>query len=318
MTLTMVSCSSMKVVEYSIKSTPNILLSETAPVTLLYNVNSISTCDNQTNFNINDSIAQYIYSSISDKLKSSDKAYTLNEIIVESPTSKALKTKEAEKYNREGNNIISLNRVTINPYYRSGTIDDDWHFVDLLIPTELHLSISSPQIDSIVSYSCVDTLIFSGAGYTKEEAINSLPLHKDCINDVVENITKIAAMQYQAHNENYARIYFVSFNRMMHKADKFWREGKYDEASYIWNYLYENKRSKKIQARTAANMAMYEELKHNFDKSLMWARISFALFSRRKSVFDPEIAYLSDYIQQLRLDLKEQQNSIKNCIYIFD
>ena len=116
MTLTMVSCSSMKVVEYSIKSTPNILLSETAPVTLLYNVNSISTCDNQTNFNINDSIAQYIYSSISDKLKSSDKAYTLNEIIVESPTSKALKTKEAEKYNREGNNIISLNRVTINPY----------------------------------------------------------------------------------------------------------------------------------------------------------------------------------------------------------
>ena len=65
-------------------------------------------------------------------------------------------------------------------------------------------------------------------------------------------------------------------------------------------------------------MAMYEEMKHNYDKSLMWARISFALHSRRKSVYDPQIAYLSDYIQQLRLDLKEQQDKMKTNTYRFE
>jgi hypothetical protein len=312
------SCSSMKVVEYSIKSVPNIPLSETATTVLLYNVNNISVKDNQTILHIQDSVAQYIYSNLSDKLTLSEDSTIVKEYVVEQPTSQPLKKEIAEKYNCGENNIISLNKVSVNPYYRSGTIDDDWYFIDLIVPTKLHISVSSPKIDSIVSYSCVDTLVFSGAGYTQQEAINSLPSRDECIGKLVTNITKVALLQYQSHQEKYARLYFVSSNRMMRKADKFWKEGKYDEASYLWEYVYENKRSKKIQAKTAANMAMYEEMKHNYDKSLMWARISFALHSRRKSVYDPQIAYLSDYIQQLRLDLKEQQENMKTNTYRFE
>lgn len=312
------SCSSMKVVEYSIKSVPNIPLSETATTVLLYNVNNISVKENQTILDIQDSVAQYIYSNLSDKLTLSEDSTIVKEYVVEQPTSQPLKKEIAEKYNCGENNIISLNKVSVNPYYRSGTIDDDWYFIDLIVPTKLHISVSSPKIDSIVSYSCVDTLVFSGAGYTQQEAINSLPPRDECIGKLVTNITKVASLQYQSYQEKYARLYFVSSNRMMRKADKFWKEGKYDEASYLWEYVYENKRSKKIQAKTAANMAMYEEMKHNYDKSLMWARISFALHSRRKSVYDPQIAYLSDYIQQLRLDLKEQQEKMKTNTYRFE
>lgn len=316
--LTMVSCSSMKVVEYSVKRVPNILLSDSAPIVLLYNVNSVSVNNNQTILHIQDSVAQYIFSNLSDRLSQSDKPCIVKEYVSSSPTSQPLTLSEAKEYDSENNNIISLNKVSINPFYLSGTIDDDWHFVDLFVPAEIQLSISRPGRDSIISYSCVDTLIFNGAGYTYDEAIHSLPPRKECISRLVTSIAKVASAQYMPANENFARLYFVSSNRMMRKADKFWKEGKYDEASYIWEYIYENKRSKKRQAKTAANLAMYEEIRHNYDKSLMWARISFALYSRKKSVYDPEIAYLSDYIQQLRLDLREQQESSRNNIYRFE
>ena len=314
--LTMMSCSSMKVVEYSVKRTPNILLTDTVPTTLLYNVKSISVENNQTFLQLKDTVVQKIYKRMSEEI--TDRGMYLDEKnnIIANPTSQPLNNNQAKEY--EGDNIISLNKVSINPYYRLGTIDEDWHFVDLYIPTELHISVLPYRGDTIFSYSCVDTLVFSGAGYTRQEAINSLPSHNECVDKLVTSISKVASMQYLPITENYARLYFASNDRMMRKADKFWREGKYDEASYIWNYLYESKRSRKLQAKTAANMAMYEEMKHNYDSSLMWARISFALFSRKKSVFDPEIAYLSDYIQQLRLDLREQLEHIKDNIYSFE
>lgn len=316
--LTMISCTSMKVVEYNIKNTPNIALSDTTPIVLLYNVSKVSVQENQTVLHIQDSVAQYIYAAISDRLNTSESPCIVKEYIVDSPSSQPITKNMIEEYSPSENNIIALNKVSINPYYRSGTIDEDWHFVDLFVPTEIQLSIARPNYDAIVSYSCVDTLVFNGAGYTREEAINSLPSREECITKLVLSIAKVASAQFMPSSENFVRLYFVSGNRMMRKADKFWREGKYDEASFIWEYLYENKRSKKFQARTAANLAMYEEIQHNFDKSLMWARISFALHSRKKSVYDPEIAYLSDYIQQLRLDLREQQERTRNNIYRFE
>lgn len=316
--LTMVSCSSMKVVEYSVNRVPNILLSDTAPIVLLYNVNSVCVDNNQTILHIQDSVAQYIFSNLSDRLTRSDRSAIVKEYVVKSPTSQPLTKSVAKVYDKENNNIISLNKVSINPFYLSGAIDDDWFFVDMIVPSEIQLSVSRPGKDTIISYSCVDTLVFNGAGYTYDEAINSLPPRKECINRLVTSITKVASAQYMPYNENFARLYFVSSNRMMRKADKFWKEGKYDEASYIWTYLYENRRSKKLQAKTSANLAMYEEIRHNYEKSLMWARISFVLYSRKKSIYDPEIAYLSDYIQQLRLDLRGQQEHYRNNIYRFE
>ena len=316
--LMLMSCSSMKVVEYSIKRVPNISLSDTASVVLLYNVNHISVNDNQTILKEQDTIAQYIFTQMSIDLHSSKIYNDVKEYIIPTPTSQSLNKSDINEYGGEENNIISLNKVSINPHYRMGTVDDDWHFVDMFVPIELNITVSPQGVDSVVSYTCIDTLVFSGAGYTKQEAIASLPSSNECIENIVSNISKVASLQYIPQTENYARLYFVLGNRMMRKADKYWREAKYDEASCIWEYLYENKRSKKIQAKTAANMAMYEEMKHNYDKSLMWARISFALHSRRKSVYDPQIAYLSDYIQQLRLDLKEQQDKMKINTYRFE
>ncbi|MBQ3556142.1 MAG: hypothetical protein IJA09_08010, partial [Bacteroidales bacterium] len=59
--LTMMSCTSMKVVEYNIKKSPNIALSDTTPIVLLYNVSKISVQENQTVLQIQDSVAQYIF-----------------------------------------------------------------------------------------------------------------------------------------------------------------------------------------------------------------------------------------------------------------
>lgn len=318
--IALVGCSSLKVVEYDIEYAPNIQLADSTQITVVYNLKNLSKECNETVFKVPANIGELIYSSMVDKVRTIYHNDSVKEYIMSNPTASRLSKSQIADMNieAENDNVISVNRVTIDPYYRKGTIDEDWHVVDMFIPAELHISVSTPRADSLISYTCVDTLIYNGAGYTQQEAIESLPEQEECLEELVESISSVVSAQYLLRSEKVARLYFVSSNRMMSKANDYWREGMYDEASYLWQYVYENKKSKSLQAKAAANLALYEELNLNYERALMWARISFALCSRKKSVYDPEIAYLSDYIQQLRLDQREQQYKTKNSVYKFE
>ena len=68
----------------------------------------------------------------------------------------------------------------------------------------------------------------------------------------------------------------------MKEANSYWNRGNYEEASYLWEYVYENAEKMGRKAKAAANMALYEELNDRYDSALDWVkkslnRISFGI-----------------------------------------
>ena len=56
----------------------------------------------------------------------------------------------------------------------------------------------------------------------------------------------------------------------MDDAYDFWQQKKYKEASYLWEYVYEEQKNETTRAMAAANLAVYNELFDNYKVAIEW------------------------------------------------
>ena len=74
------------------------------------------------------------------------------------------------------------------------------------------------------------------------------------------------------------RYYFDGGNVEMRDAGFFVREGNWDEASGLWQTLYNTKKGK-VKMRAAYNLALYHELQDDFDKAKEYLNVASSLAS---------------------------------------
>lgn len=302
-------CSSLRYVEFDIVRPPKILLPDTAPVVVVHNIKETKGSNELFSDTISsDTLEDMFMDMMVSGMNHSGYIQDIETYKSYNPTGQPLDTKAAVMLTDSlgGKPFISLNSVTVDPQLTIYTLDDDWNISVLRYVTNASITVVTPDDYIPVSFMCVDTMEWQGSGYTPESAEASLPPAEKCLREALQRLSNIVETQYIPYRDKVGRIYFVSFYPLMKDADKYWKDGKYDEASYLWEYVYENSSRRQLQAHAAANMAMYEELNDRYEQALMWARIAYSLFCKQCNVYDPQIAYLSDYIRQLKDREKER------------
>ena len=315
--ITSVSCSSLRYVEYDIVRPPQILLPGAEPIAVVYNVKDTAVSEIETL--PTDTVRGIFFGMMMTSLKNSIYSQAVESYMMDTPTGKAIEEDHAEilaEYLGR-KSIITLNELAVSPELFADTLDSDWYLSTRRYILRANITMIIPESNGPMTYTVNDTLAWQGSGYSLEEAITSLPEQRETIAEAMVALSNKVSEIYLPYREKVGRIYFVSIYPLMRKADKYWKEKKYDEASYLWEYVFENTTNKALQGKAAANMAIYEELNDRYESAIMWARMAFALFSKKHNFYDSHIAYMSDYIHQLKIRVKEKSMLDKNSIYAF-
>ena len=113
--------------------------------------------------------------------------------------------------------------------------------------------------------------------------------------------------KFYPYIDNADRFYFVTPYPLMKEANSYWNRGNYEEASYLWEYVYENAEKMGRKAKAAANMALYEELNDRYDSALDWVKKSLNIFLESPEKYSNYIEYLLEYQQQLNVRIQENR-----------
>jgi len=112
-----------------------------------------------------------------------------------------------------------------------------------------------------------------------------------------------------AAEEFYANEVQLRENDMaMKDAYRYWEEEKFEEASYIWEYVYKKGKDQGRRAKAAANLAIYNEIEENFAQALEYIEEAMKIFVEKNYVAEAE--YASSYYQDLKKRIEE--NNILN------
>ena len=144
-----------------------------------------------------------------------------------------------------------------------------------------------------------DTLYWQSFGYTPDDAHSSLPLTAEFIQEAMRQISVRVRELFIPHVDNVNRYIYTSTNPAMDDAYDFWQQKKYKEASYLWEYVYEEQKNETTRAMAAANLAVYNELFDNYKVAIEWVDKSLFLFEKRVDSNASDITALRDYRRQL-------------------
>ena len=123
------------------------------------------------------------------------------------------------------------------------------------------------------------------------------------IKEAAEYIGNKVVQQLLPSNKNVKRFYFNTSSPIMKDADRYWKSGNYDYASYLWEYMYETNKKNYFKAMAAANLALYNELKDNYIQAEIWARISIDLFKDNSE----ERKMMENYLKELKKRIEDDQ-----------
>ena len=191
-----------------------------------------------------------------------------------------------------------------------GTMGETVYMTDLSVATTLHLRVYWP--DKVVPSSEVvtDTIYWQSFGYTPDEVHSSLPTTPEFIQEAMKNISTRVRDLFIPHVDNVERYIYTSSNPALSDAYDFWQQQKYKEASYLWEYVYEEQKNKTSRAMAAANLAVYYELFDNYTKAIEWVDKSLALFKEKSDGETSDIVMLQDYRRQL-LERKTDNSTLQ-------
>lgn len=311
--MTLLSCSSLRYVEYDIVRPPQVLLPGTDPIALVYNIGESGGDTVET---VPVDTMHAIFTGL--LLSSIEKNYPqpIESYVMDKPTGKPVAEEQAEILSEYlgRKSIITLDRFSLQSEQKFDTLDIDWYISQRNYMTEAGITMILPDANGPMMFTVKDTMSWQGSGYSTEEAMTALPPQNETVIEALLHMSEKVSEIYLPYREKVGRIYFVSIYPLMRKADKYWKEEKYDEASYLWEYVFENTTNKALQGKAAANMAIYEELNDRYESAIMWARMAFALFCKKRNFYDSHIAYMSDYIHQLKIRVKEKSMLDKSNI----
>lgn len=312
-----ISCSSLRYVEYDIIRPPQVMLSGTEPIAMVYNIADTAAQEIETL--PADTVRGIFFGLMMSSIKNSVYTQSIDSYVMDDPTGKPVEDEHADMLTEYlgPKTIITLNEISVQPAIAVDTLDSDWYLSLRSYVAKANITIIPPDANGPLNFTVNDTLAWQGSGYTAEDAINTLPPQRETMMEALVGLNDKVSEIYLPYKEKVGRIYFVSIYPLMRKADKYWKEEKYDEASYLWEYVFENTTHKALQGKAAANMAIYEELNDRYESAIMWARMAFALFCKKSNFYDSHIAYMSDYIHQLKIRVKEKSMLENNSIYDF-
>lgn len=155
----------------------------------------------------------------------------------------------------------------------------------------------------VVDIAFADTLTWYSYGQTPEMARNELPLFEMCLEESLASLAMKVANYLTPHNHTVYRNIFVTGHPAMKDAYRYWSDELHDEASYIWEYVYNNANNRGRKAKAAANLAVYYELNDNYTRALDYANKAHTLFIEEQYV--DETLYIRHYCSDLKRRIEE-------------
>lgn len=119
-------------------------------------------------------------------------------------------------------------------------------------------------------YYFSDTLNWRGMGVDFKHAIAALPPLKSCLEDAVLMATEKGYRLWLPYTENIQRFYVTNSNAAMREAEDYLISGKMEEASYMWEYVYEQDKEDRMKISAAYNLAVYAESQMNYAQAIEW------------------------------------------------
>ena len=199
--------------------------------------------------------------------------------------------------------VVSLDKtdmvVKMEDHTLLGSSGETVFVTDLSVATTLNLRVYRPNKIEPSSEMVTDTLYWQSFGYTPDDAHSSLPLTAEFIQEAMRQISARVRELFIPHVDNVNRYIYTSTNPAMDDAYDFWQQKKYKEASYLWEYVYEEQKNETTRAMAAANLAVYNELFDNYKVAIEWVDKSLSLFEKRVDSNASDITALRDYRRQL-------------------
>lgn len=148
-----------------------------------------------------------------------------------------------------------------------------------------------------------DSIKWDSYSTNKEDLHQFIPDIDECLKEAAEYIGNKVVQQLLPSNKNVKRFYFNTSSPIMKDADRYWKSGNYDYASYLWEYMYETSKKNYFKAMAAANLALYNELKDNYTQAEIWAKISIDLFKDNSE----EQKMMENYLKELKKRIEDDQ-----------
>ena len=144
-----------------------------------------------------------------------------------------------------------------------------------------------------------DTLNWYAYGDTPKGARLEIPPFEVCLEDALSELSARVSERFVPHVESVERYLFVTAHPAMQDALKFWQRQQYNEASYLWEYVYEKANNKGRRASAAANLALFYELRDDYETALRFAQSAYGLFIDSHEVDKAD--YMAAYCDDLQL-----------------
>ena len=159
--------------------------------------------------------------------------------------------------------------------------------------------------DTPQTHICVDTMVWNSGGWGFY--LDDMHFLMDKVSDAIayfasQNINRF--IPYLRLSERYV---YVTGNTSMLDAERYVIQDKWEEASYLWEHLYETGEGETLRAKAASNMAVVCEMRDDFSAAIDWAKKSYDLFNqpavREKNI--EELRSMDNYIKLLQQRQKE-------------
>lgn len=157
------------------------------------------------------------------------------------------------------------------------------------------------------THICVDTMIWSSNSWGV--LVDDMQFLSDRISEAIAYFAEQNINRFIPYLKLSERMLYVSNNPEMRDAGRYLAKDKWEEASYMWEYVYENDSNDDTKAKAAANLAVACEMKDDFTKAIEWAQKSYNLFSSlsSKGKDKENVEMLGTYIKLLEQRKKDVQ-----------
>lgn len=210
--------------------------------------------------------------------------------------------------------VVSLDRtdmaVNMEDQTLLGASGETIFVTELSVATTLCLRVYWPDNAEPTTQMVTDTVYWQAFGYTPDEAHSSLPQTAGFIQEAMHPVSRRVRDQFIPHVDNVERYIYTSTEPAMGDAYDYWQQQKFKEASYLWEYVYEEQKNTTRRAMAAANLAVYNELFDRYDEALEWVEKSLELFQQKSDGETSDVAMLKEYRRQL-LERKTDNSTLQ-------
>ena len=159
--------------------------------------------------------------------------------------------------------------------------------------------------DTPQTHICVDTMVWNSGGWGFY--LDDMHFLMDKVSDAIAYFASQNINRFIPYLHLSERYVYVTGNTSMLDAERYVIQDKWEEASYLWEHLYETGEGETLRAKAASNMAVVCEMRDDFSAAIDWAKKSYDLFNqpavREKNI--EELRSMDNYIKLLQQRQKE-------------